>query len=82
MAIQKFAKKTMENPNYSDLFPLRKCPRNLRSETKFLEEFARTDKMYKSPLFTMRRVLNGTSTDETRNDDICDQSHVFNDPFD
>ena len=80
-ALLKFAKKTMENENYKHLFPLKECARTLRKTDTFLEEYARTDKLYRSPLFTMRRLLNGTET-ESNDRLITDQSHVFNDPFD
>ena len=83
VAILKFAKKTSENVNYSNMFPLKENDRNLRKNEVFLEEFAHTERFYKSPIFTYRRLLNGNfSTLDYLNPNHIDLDHVFNDPFD
>ena len=57
---KKFAKKTQLNPRYEHWFP--KNPpneHNLRHTLTYKEETARTERRRKSPVFYMRRVLNG-----------------------
>ena len=73
-AFSKFAKKTSENPKYKHWFPLREQQRQTRSNNPYLEERATGDRLYKSPLFAMRRELNGN----TPNHEI-DLSGIFND---
>ena len=58
--IRKFAEKTVRNSRYSS----RWFPRtqdgihNIRAPKHYIEEHAKTDRLYKSPIFTMRRLLN------------------------
>ena len=66
-AIRKFAAKMYKNDNYSDLFPLSESTRSLRKNKKFQEEYARTEKLYNSPLFKMRRLLNEICDEERDN---------------
>ena len=56
----KFAEKTVKNPRFSSKwFPLSNASQhNTRFKKRYLEEKSRTDRLYKSPLFTMRRILN------------------------
>lgn len=62
--IRRFAEKTLSNPRFaSRWFPLsQKHQHDTRHTRKFLEENARTSRLYNSPLFTMRRILNGNFT--------------------
>ena len=57
----KFAEKTSKNPRFESWFR-RKDYSNvnpeLRREQTFEESFARTERLRKSPVFYMRRVLN------------------------
>ena len=54
-----FAKKTQANERFKDWFPVKKdTGHNLRTEKKFEEFHARTERLKKSPLFYMRRELN------------------------
>ena len=65
----KFIKKASENPRMSDeWFPLRPGTKHdIRNEKKYAELFARTDRLYKSPIYSYRRRLNYLCSPE-RND--------------
>ena len=70
----KFAQKTLDNPRYSERwFPKRQLVRINRNTHPYLEEQARGDRLYKSPIYTMRRLLNGNSTS-----DLVDLTGIFN----
>ena len=54
-----FAKKASESTRFSHWFKKKNYPgMGLRRESKFEEYAARTERLRKSPLFHMRRVLN------------------------
>ena len=57
----KFAQKTEKNERFSDWFPRNEPSRNLRNNPKFIEKFARTDRLKKVHFFYMRRALNEES---------------------
>ena len=42
----------------------------LRREKKYREEFARTERLYNSPVFYMRRILNNLSEEENTLEDL------------
>ena len=78
---KKFAEKASENENYKHLFPKNNCTVRTRHAKVFKEEFARSDRLYNSPVFAMRRVLNNTpSHDRFNSPNYLDLSHIFNDP--
>ena len=57
--ILNFAKKIEKNSRFKEWFPEKNYEDlNLRSEKKFLEKHARTDRLKNSPLYYMRRTLN------------------------
>ena len=62
-ACDKFAAKCVDCPRFGHWFPRRKSARPTRSAAaggpEFREEFARCDRLYYSPIFYMRRRLNG-----------------------
>ena len=74
-AFEKFAKKTLKNEKYSAWFPLKPPIRTTRSKAIYLEEKAVGNRLFKSPIFAMRRVLNRTETSE-----VYDMSGLFNAP--
>ena len=81
-AMLRFAQKMADNDNYRDLFPVNKSNFNTREHKFYKEENARTDRLYRSPLFTMRRLLNNTPNSDRHNDPhYTDVSHLFNDLF-
>ena len=82
VAMLKFADKTSQNDNYSHLFPRFDHQRQLRHQKTFVEEFARTERLYKSPLFKYRRMLNETPDRQFASEKLLDLDHLFNDPFD
>ena len=43
----------------------------------YQEEFARTSRLYNSPLFYMRRQLNQTKHDPDPDTDFIDLAHLF-----
>ena len=55
----KFSRKCIASPRFCYLFPLKESRRNTRSNEKYVEEFARCDRLKNSPLFFMRRRMNG-----------------------
>ena len=67
---------------YKHLFPKNEIVRELRNKKIYKEEFARTDRLYRSPLFKYRRLLNETPDEDRPNNEIIDVDHIFNDPFD
>ena len=77
----KFARKTSENPNYSDLFPKKNNDIRTRNYKEYEERFARTDRLYRSPVYAMRRALNATPTSDHYNSpEYVDLSFLFNNP--
>ena len=56
-----FAKKMSESVRFGVLFPKNEYEEDtpvLRNRKTFTEEFARSERLYRSPLYHMRRVLN------------------------
>jgi hypothetical protein len=62
-AFLKFARKTSEG-RFKNWFPKRPNTRSLRDQKTYIEQYARCDRLYKSPIFAMRRLLNDS---ENRN---------------
>ena len=59
-AFNEFASKISGSDRFKHLFPQNDIvATELRSRKKYKETFARTDRLYKSPLYSMRRSLNG-----------------------
>ena len=56
---EKFARKCLASPRFRSWFPLHPIERATRTPLVYQEKFARTKRLYNSPLFHMRRVLNG-----------------------
>ena len=56
----KFAKKCLKNPKVKDIFPTREKPHEmqLRDEEKFVVRHANTERMNKSSIPYMQRLLN------------------------
>ena len=58
--VDKFTKKTAENPRYSHWFPKhREYVYGLRNQLEYREDFAATERQRNGPIFRMRRILNG-----------------------
>ena len=58
-AFLKFAKNLAESERYKDWFPVNNNSEyNLRETKTYMETFARTQRLYNSPIFSMRRALN------------------------
>ena len=56
---RKFAVKIGDDPKYTDWLPESEQPvYSLRTHKKYREMHANTDRLYRSPLFTIRRTLN------------------------
>ena len=66
-AFQKFAVTLTKNERYRSWFPrIEEGTRNTRNIKIYTEEFARTARLYNSPLFSMRRVQNKMIQEERR----------------
>ena len=79
---ENFANKIVKNGNYSDMFPLNEMNRTTRISKKYVEFHAKTDRLYNSPLYSMRRYLNQTPHHDRFNNPLhVNLSHLFNDPF-
>ena len=77
-ALLKFANKAADNPRFMHWFPLNRN-RTGRHGKQYEEMFAQSDRLCRSPLFTMRRLLNDTpSHDRNCNPKFLDLSHMFN----
>ena len=74
---KKFATKTLENPRYTDWFPLKSNVKNTRNPRYYLETRATSDRLYKSPIFAMRRILNEQPAIRM---DPADLTGIFNEP--
>ena len=58
--IDKFAAKCANGDRFSDWFPLNYARRSARTGgEKYREDYARCNRLYNSPIFYMRRRLNG-----------------------
>ena len=57
--VKKFAVKCSNDPAFEHWFPVRKTGRVTRNAETYLEEQARCDRLKNSPLFYMKRILNG-----------------------
>ena len=55
----KFARKAASDPRFCHWFPLRTVARATRGGDKYEEKFAKCDRLKNSPLYYMRRRLNG-----------------------
>ena len=61
----KFGEKCVKNPKHSDMFPKNQPGRNLRAQRMpYKEYFCRTERMYKSSIPTITRLLNAKYKDE------------------
>ena len=69
-AFKKFTLSLQKNNKYCEWFPKSET-RNLRHTKPYQELFARTARLYKSPLFCMRRLLN----EEFEDDDDAEETH-------
>ena len=57
--VDKFAEKCLLSDRFKEWFPLRQGRCSSRKTEKYLEEFAKCERLKNSPLFYMRRRLNG-----------------------
>ena len=55
----RFAKKCAPNPRYATWFPLHQAARVTQNPLQYVETRARTARLYSSPIFHLRRRLNG-----------------------
>ena len=74
---EKFAHKTQKNPKYQHWFPRKEIIRETRKQRPYLEEKASGDRLYRSPIFAMQRLLNN---DILVRIDPMDTSGAFNEP--
>ena len=80
-ALLKFAQKSSTNPQFMSWFPKNTNRSSQRSGKDYVEKFARSDRLYNSPLYAMRRALNNTpKNDRNSNPQFGDLSHIFNAP--
>ena len=80
-ALKKFAEKTSKIPQFANWFPLNTNRSSQRSGKWYQEMHARSDRLYNSPIFAMRRILNNTHDELRSNNPIyLDLSDLFNLP--
>ena len=61
-AVDRFVVKLVDNPKYASMFPLRpEEQRRARASHKYLEMNSKTNRLYNSPFYYMRRRLNEIS---------------------
>ena len=76
-SIDRFIKSALKNPKYGPRwFPQRSDTRLTRNPIVYLEEQATGNRLYNSPLFSMRRKLNGREIES-----VTDLTGIFCDPF-
>ena len=79
-ALPRFVKNAINNPVYSSWFQENQNPRqSQRNPRKYEEKFARSNRLYNSPLYTARRLLNDSSPELPEQELAFD--HNLNDPF-
>ena len=79
-ALTRFTKNSLSNPIYSHWFKDNPNPRqSQRNPKKYEEKFARTNRLYNSPLYTARRKLNESNYELPERETAFD--HHLNDPF-
>ena len=78
----KCARKSPANTQFSHWFPFNTNRTSSRRSKAYEEKHASSDRLYNSPLFKMRRLLNNTpdSIQNTSNVNYSDLSHLFNAP--
>ena len=76
-AFEKFTNKTLKKPKYQSWFPLKTQIREVRNIRPYIEENAISQRLYRSPLYAMRRYLNDHRPVEPNFDDL---SGAFNKP--
>ena len=77
-ALHKFAHKAVNNPQFENWFPLNQN-RTGRHGKKYVKMLAKGNRLYRSPLYAMRRILNETPMhDRHSNLNVMDLSHLFN----
>ena len=76
-AFERFAFKTAKNEKYSHWFPLKDNIRQTRSTAVYKEEKAVGNRLFNSPIFAMRRILNNSSSNYS---DQVDLTGIFNVP--
>ena len=59
---EKFARKCLASDRFKHWFPLNNIARPTRGHLLYKESFARTKRLFNSPLFYMRRLLNGKNS--------------------
>ena len=76
-AFVKFAKKSSENPIYEHWFKRNSPLVNTRNPKTFVEKFAKTSRLYNSPIYAMRRALNDTPHDQPQESNYLDLGYLF-----
>ena len=79
-AVIKFAQKTEKNPIYEHWFCRNEIRSNTRNPKTYTEKFAQSNRLYMSPMFHMRRLLNNTPCEPEEQLEIMDLSYLFNEP--
>ena len=74
--LRKSAEKTSRSKQFAHWFPLNENRFSQRTSNKYKELFAKSDRLYNSPLFEMRRVLNNTEK-ESRTSDLTEFVDFF-----
>ena len=74
---EKFTKKTAENQKCNHWFPLKETMRDTRRPRPYLELKATTNRLYRSPIYAMRRLLNEKKPVEY---DAMDMTGLYNKP--
>ena len=79
-AIKKFAEKAAASPQFTHWFPKNQNRSSQRLGKLYEEKHAKSDRLYYSPLYTMRRVLNNNEEKRTSDTKYIDLSNLFNEP--
>ena len=79
IAVAKFANKTKMNPIYAHWFRDNPNQTSQRCPKRIEEKFARTERLYNSPLFYMRRLINNSPHESGHESNYLDLAHLFDD---
>ena len=73
----------LKNPHYSHWFKENQNPRrsSQRTSKKYEEKFARSKRLYMSPKYYMRRLLNDPPEEIPEDPNSAFTDHALNDPF-
>ena len=80
-ALERFAVKAAANKQFTNWFPVNDNRFSQRSSCLYKEYHAKSDRLYRSPLYALRRILNSKEKNtRVTSENFLDLSNLFNEP--